>query len=113
MVCQNLVGNESESISIIVLNTKISNNTETKQALIDHDTLCLASIGFLAGTLVVSIAVVMLVIIIVSRAIRKSNLQQRNQAIAMDTQIIESIYEDVDSIPSITLSIRHNVAYGQ
>ena len=81
----------------MVLNTKTSNNTETKRASIDHDTLRLASIGFLAGALVVSIAVVMLVIIIVQRAIGKPDLQQINQTIAMDTQIIESIYEDVDS----------------
>ena len=123
VVCGNITGNKSDTISILVLNTRISSNVIEKTSV---NILHFASIGFLAAVLVVSIAVIVPVIIIVSLRI-KSNLQPKNRRASTVSQM-ESVYDDVtyrraeyDSItysravpPSIALSIniRHNVAYG-
>ena len=87
VVCGNNTGNKSDTISILVLNTRVFNNFTEKASI---DVLHFASIGFLIVSLIVSIVVIVTVIITVLMRI-KANLGQRVRALSTDMQIVESI----------------------
>jgi hypothetical protein len=123
VVCGNITGNESNSISILVLNTASVTDSSI-------DVLQLASIGFLAVSLVVSIVVIMTVVIIVMIRL-KANVRRRDrswidsytdvlppyqyrQRRDSDIQTAESVYDEVDpyDIPDFaTLHFKQNIAY--
>ena len=115
VVCDDVTGIKSESISIVVENSR-SYYAEVPK----NDTIRIASVGFLVTSLVVCIAVSTTVIVIVlnmNKAKVKAvlnNLWLKNRATTAHGG--ESMYDDVSDsssrAPVSAINTRENVAYG-
>ena len=132
VLCGNVIGNKSNSVSILVLNSQTSNSV-TESSSSDNILLHTASIGFLAGSLVVCIVVITTAIIIAFIRIRANfQLSERGNTDTYYTDVIEihrcrergntwsnmqrvdTVYDEVYSIPSNSFNnFKHNIAYGQ
>ena len=121
MICEDVTGNKSDLVSIVVKSTSSSHAEMHENS--STDTIRMASVGFLVTSLVICITVSTTVIVIVlnmNKAKIKADLNDlllKNRETTAHGSGGESMYDDVTdpaprARPVSAINTRKNVAYG-